>query len=147
MSVLGGKITTYRKLAEEAVDKIDALFHKNPHHWTAGKKLPGGDIEDNDLQRFIDEHATIFPFLSRALIKRYAKTYGTCMNIILDGVKSLDDMGVEIGGGVYGRELDYLIAYEFAKTGEDVLWRRTKLGLHLDAEICSAIENYMKEHA
>lgn len=145
LSVLGGKITTYRVLAQQAVDMIDKQFHKSPHHWTASEKLPGGDIDADDLNVFINEQCTLFPFLSKALISRYAKTYGTCMNIILDGVRDLAGMGEEIGGGVYGREIDYLIAYEFAKTPEDVLWRRTKLGLHLDKASQKAVAKYMKD--
>ncbi len=147
MSILGGKITTYRVLAQEAVDKIDTLFHKKSTHWTANEKLPGGDIKDNDFETYVTEQSAEFPFLSTSLIRRYARAYGTCMNIILDGVISLDDMGAEIGGGVYGRELDYLIAYEFAKTGDDVLWRRSKLGLHLDDDTQKAITKYMKDRA
>jgi glycerol-3-phosphate dehydrogenase len=146
MSVIGGKITTYRTLAQEAMDKIDRLFHKTPNHWTRHEKLPGGDIEGNDFERFVDEQAAAYPFLSRMLIRRYARAYGTCMNIILEDVANLDDMGHEIGGGVYGRELDYLIAYEFARSADDVLWRRSKLGLHLDEETQAAIHDYMEAH-
>ena len=145
LSVLGGKLTTCRVLAEEAVDMIDSVFHKTPRHWTSTKKLPGGDLPDDDISRFVNEQAAEFPFLSRALIKRYAHAYGTCMNILMDGVHSLDDMGRDIGGGVYGRELDYLIAYEFAKTGEDVLKRRSKLYLHLDKATQKAVNDYMQE--
>ena len=147
LSVLGGKLTTYRVLSEEAVNKIDKIFHKKSEPWTAREKLPGGDIADNDFERFVREQTTDFPFLSKTLIRRYARAYGTCMNIILDGVRSLDDMGADIGGGVYGRELDYLRAYEFAKTGEDVLWRRSKMGLHLDKAAIRAVNKYMKDHA
>ena len=147
LSVLGGKLTTYRILAQEAVDMIDHLFHKTPRHWTGQEKLPGGDIEDNDVDRFVDECATDYPFLSKTLINRYARSYGTCMHIILSGAHDLSDMGADLGGGVYGRELDYLIAYEFAKTAEDVLWRRSKLGLHLDSETQKSIAKYMEERA
>ena len=147
LSVLGGKLTTYRVLAQEVVDKIDRQFHKIPHHWTVGEKLPGGDIEDDDLTRFIREKTIEYPFLSKELIRRYARTYGTCMDIILNRAQSLDDMGADVGGGVYGRELDYLIAYEFAKTGDDVLYRRTKLYLHLDKASQKAVHKYMKDHA
>lgn len=146
LSVLGGKLTTYRILAQEAVDMIDAQFRKPPHHWTARKTLPGGDIGDDDMDRFVHEQAAEYPYLSQTLIRRYANSYGTCMNIILDGVRGPDDMGCELGGGVYGRELDYLRAYEFAQTGEDVLWRRSKLGLHLDRETQNAIHQYMEDH-
>ena len=147
LSVLGGKLTTYRVLAQEVVDKIDRQFHKEPHHWTAGEKLPGGDIEEDDLKRFIREKTIEYPFLSKELISRYARTYGACMDIILNRAQSLDDMGMDVGGGVYGRELDYLIAYEFAKTGDDVLYRRTKLYLHLDKASQKAVHKYMKDHA
>jgi len=102
LSVLGGKITTYRVLAEQAMDLIDKQFHKDSKPWTATEKLPGGDIEDNDFDRYVREQCTEYPFLSKSLIHRYARAYGTCMEIILSEVKSLDDMGAEIGGGVYG---------------------------------------------
>ena len=147
LSVLGGKLTTYRILAQEVVDIVDKQFHKEPHHWTHTEKLPGGDIEDDDFERFFREQVTEFPFLSKDLIRRYARAYGTCMNIILSGVQSLDDMGHDLGGGVYGRELDYLKAYEFAQTGEDVLWRRSKLGLHLDEATQKHVVKYMKDRA
>ena len=146
LTVLGGKLTTYRILSQQVMDKIDKLFHKESNHWTGLEKLPGGDIKNNDIHQFIDEQCALRPFLSNALIQRYARAYGTCMNIILDGVKSLNDMGREIGGGIYGRELDYLIAYEFAKTADDVLWRRSKLGLHLDNASQKSVAKYMKEH-
>ncbi len=145
LSVLGGKITTYRVLAEQAMDMVDEQFHKTPHHWTKDEKLPGGDIADNDYARYVREQCMAYPFLSKELIARYARAYGTCMEIILEDVRSLDDMGAEIGGGVYGRELDYLKAYEFAHTGEDVLWRRSKLGLHLDQASQKAVTKYMKD--
>lgn len=146
LSILGGKLTTYRVLAQEACDLLDKEFHKTPKHWTATEKLPGGDIEDDDLEGFINEQAAAYPFLSKSLIRRFAIAYGTCMHIILDNAKSLDDMGRDIGGGIYGRELDYLIAYEFAKTAEDVLWRRSKMGLHIDKATQKAVADYMKEH-
>jgi glycerol-3-phosphate dehydrogenase len=145
LSVLGGKLTTYRVLAQEAVDLIDEQFHNSSKHWTANEKLPGGDIEDDDFERFVREQITEYPYLSKELIRRYARAYGTCMNIILANVRSLDDMGQDLGGGVYGHELDYLKAYEFAQTGEDVLWRRSKLGLHLDEASQKAVIKYMKD--
>lgn len=147
LTVLGGKLTTYRVLAQEAMDKVDRLFHKKPFHWTGHEKLPGGDIPDNDFNKFVEKQAAAYPFLSKSLVRRYARAYGTCMNIILQDIHSLNDMGEEIGGGVYGRELDYLIAYEFAQTARDVLWRRSKLGLHLDKAAQEAIAAYMEGHA
>ena len=145
LSVLGGKITTYRILSEQLVDLVDKEFHKSPAPWTRNAKLPGGDIKNNDFEQFVREQQLEFPFLSQSLIRRYARAYGTCMNIILDGVKNLADMGTEIGGGVYAHELDYLRAYEFAVTADDVLWRRSKLGLHLDKDTQKAIKKYMDE--
>lgn len=146
-SILGGKLTTYRVLAEEVTNLIDRQFNKDPKPWTFMHKLPGGDIPDNDMKRYVREQAATYPFLSQSLIRRYAQHYGTCMNIILNGVTSLDDMGRDLGGGVYGRELDYLRVYEYARTATDVLWRRSKLGLHLDSETVSNIDAYMREHA
>jgi len=144
LSVLGGKLTTYRVLAQEVVDQIDTIFNRKSYHWTAHEKLPGGDIPDNNMARFVKEQYVQFPFLSRTLIHRYAYTYGTCTRTLLKDVQSLDDMGCDLGGGVYGRELDYLHVHELAMTGDDVLWRRTKLGLHLDAEVQKSVREYME---
>jgi glycerol-3-phosphate dehydrogenase len=147
LTILGGKLTTYRVLSEQAVNKIDKQFHNTSAPWTADAKLPGGDITDNNFDRFVREKCMEYPFLSKGLLRRYARAYGTCMDIILNRATSLDDMGADLGGGVYGRELDYLIAYEFAKTGEDVLKRRSKLYLHLDKAAQKAVAKYMKDHA
>jgi len=131
LSVFGGKITTYRHLAEEAVDHLSGM-----ESWTAGKVLPGGNIPDFD--KFLEESVKQHAHLPPDLVRRYARSYGTRMNRILKG-----KMGRDFGGGLFEAEVRYLINNEWARTAEDILWRRTKLGLHVSPETSSALEEYM----
>ncbi|MDP1028435.1 glycerol-3-phosphate dehydrogenase [Sphingomonas sp. KR1UV-12] len=123
LSIYGGKITTYRRLAEHALAELAPLVPMAPA-WTAGAALPGGDMADFDafLRGVEAEH----PDVPRPLLRRLCRAYGTRVSAILDG-----DLGPDLGGGLHTAELDYLVAKEWARTAEDVLWRRSKLGLHV----------------
>jgi glycerol-3-phosphate dehydrogenase len=139
LSVLGGKITTFRKLAEEAVDWIAPLLGNRGGPWTAGACLPGGDLfgerpSNRGVLEFDQWAASMrqrYSFLSPTLVRRYARAYGTRMRILLDGCRSVADLGPEIVPGLYAAEADYLVTHEWASSGADILWRRSKLGLHL----------------
>ncbi|WP_422507046.1 glycerol-3-phosphate dehydrogenase [Stenotrophomonas sp. GZD-301] len=143
LSVLGGKLTTYRALAEEALDRlVPHLPHAGPA-WTAhGAVLPGGDGGDGDAvaARLQQSH----PQLPAALLQRLAGSYGTRAARLLDGAQSLDALGQDHGGGLTQRELDYLVNHEWARTAEDVLWRRTHLGLHLQPAQCDALAAHLQ---
>ncbi len=140
LTVLGGKITTFRALAEKATDKIAHRLGKHAPHWTGTTPLPGGDF-DNGLDAFDADMAKRYPFLEDALRSRLVHAYGTRLETVLGRAKNLEDLGAHYGGGLYQAELDYLKTYEWARTAQDVLWRRTKLGLFLSAAERKALEN------
>ena len=131
LSVIGGKITTYRKLAEDVLKQFGDLFPQAQNPWTAKRSLPGGDILNADFETFEALSAKSYAWLDSATHHRLARTYGTCIHSLLDGANSIADLGHHYGAGLYQKEVDYLIEHEFAQTPEDIVWRRTKLGLHL----------------
>ncbi|MGH6796411.1 MAG: glycerol-3-phosphate dehydrogenase, partial [Methylocella sp.] len=132
LSVFGGKITTYRRLAEDAIKRL-APHLKPPrgNSWTATAPLPGGDMEGGDFGRFLRTLRGKYPWLDVAIVARLARAYGTRVEMILGNARSADDLGIEFGAGFFQAEIDYLIGHEFALTAEDILWRRSKRGLHL----------------
>jgi len=139
LSVFGGKLTTARALALEAMDELGVGELK----FTASTPLPGGDI-DAAFNRALVALATWMP---EALVHRLSRAYGTRLDRLLDGAASMDALGRHFGAGLYEREVRYLVEVEWARTAEDVLWRRTKLGLELSAEEVSALEGWMAENA
>ncbi|MGR7995419.1 glycerol-3-phosphate dehydrogenase [Xanthobacter sp. ZOL 2024] len=145
LSVFGGKITTYRRLAEAALAKL--LPHlpggPAPAPWTAGATLPGGDFPRQGFDTLVGELRRTFPELDPALLRRLARAYGTRAGRLLDGVKGEDDLGEWFGAHLCQREVDYLMDVEWAHSADDVLWRRTKLGLRLSLEEAAALATYM----
>lgn len=149
LSVFGGKITTYRCLALEAVDKLLPALGKPLNsglgeNWTAREPLPGGDIPKADFEGFLRQLAAEYPFLPTALAHRYGRAYGTRARKLLGAAKSLADLGQDFGEGVYEAELRYLRDVEWARSAEDVLWRRSKLGLHTNASTQMAVADWFK---
>ena len=152
LSVFGGKITTYRKLAEEAVDWIAPLLGQTPTGaWTAGAVLPGGDLfgpaPDSrgvlEFERWVAALQRRYAWLPKPLALRYARAYGTRIDVLLAGCRALPDLGAEVAPGLYEAELRYLVMHEWAGTAADVLWRRTKLGLHVSPAAADAIDAWM----
>ncbi|MCL6417442.1 glycerol-3-phosphate dehydrogenase [Aestuariirhabdus sp. Z084] len=141
LSIFGGKITTYRKLAEAAIDRISQYFPQATGTWTETAPLPGGEFTDKESLKV--SLGRVYPWLPEALTTRLVRSYGTLSHQILDGAKSLEDLGQHYGAGLYQREVDYLITREWTHTLEDLIWRRTKLGLRLSAEQCHDLENYL----
>lgn len=133
LSIFGGKITTARRLAEHALDTLAPFFPHMRAAWTAGAVLPGGDIGPGGFDGFVAELSRAKPFLAPRLVRRLAGAYGTRAWRFLETARSLADLGVDLGCGLTEAELDYLRAQEWARTAEDVLWRRSKLGLRFDA--------------
>ncbi|WP_175956399.1 glycerol-3-phosphate dehydrogenase [Burkholderia sp. BCC0405] len=131
LSVFGGKITTFRKLAEEAGDMLCRALGRDAKTWTAGVPLPGGDIANAKFDAFADTFAKRHAWLPAPLARRYARAYGTRAERVIDDAKSLADLGTEIAPGIYDAELRYLRDAEWATRAQDVLWRRSKLGLHV----------------
>ncbi|MCT4715831.1 glycerol-3-phosphate dehydrogenase [Enterobacteriaceae bacterium H18W14] len=133
LSVFGGKLTTYRKLAEHALDKLQAYYPKIGPAWTKGSKLPGGDIT-GDRDDFAAQLRRRYSFLSEGLARRFARTYGSNSELILKEAKSLEDLGENFGHEFYEAELRYLAEHEWVKRVDDAIWRRTKLGMWLTDE-------------
>ena len=142
LSVFGGKLTTYRSLAEKALDQLAPFFPKASSMWTRDARLPGGDMASPEV--YAEQLRERWPGLAAELLSRLARTYGTRTEALLDRVHSTDDLGEHFGGGLYAREVDYLVASEWARTAEDVLFRRTKLGLHVTAKEAERLAAYMR---
>jgi glycerol-3-phosphate dehydrogenase len=148
LSVLGGKITTYRRLAEEAVDRLaPSLNPPRIGRWTADTPLPGGDMEGGNFDQFLSALHAKYSWLDAKTASRLARAYGTRTEVILGGAQSACDLGIDFGAGLTQAEIDYLIAQEFACSGEDILWRRSKLGLHLSSRQIAAVNAYVDARA
>jgi glycerol-3-phosphate dehydrogenase len=132
LSIFGGKLTTYRKLAEHALSKLLPVMQVSTTPWTRGATLPGGDIPRGDLEAFISDQSRRYPYVPPVLMRRLCRSYGTRVERIVGN--RLADLGVEVAPSVYESELTLMRDDEWARTGDDALWRRSKLGLHLDAE-------------
>ena len=132
LSIFGGKITTSRKLAEAALAELLPHLGEARPAWTERASLPGGDLPGAEFAPFLAQFQTAHPWLPAELAYRYARAYGTRAERLLDGRRSLEALGQGFGAGLYEAELDYLRDQEWARTADDVLWRRSKLGLHLD---------------
>ena len=147
LSVFGGKITTYRRLADQAMDRLAEFFPQARPSWTRGAVLPGGDLPDLDRAALARALRAEFPFLPDDLASRLARSYGTRARRILADARSLADLGEDFGAGFHAAEVDYLVAEEWARTAEDILYRRSKLGLHLPPEAVGRLEAYLKRKA
>ncbi|GAB3264785.1 glycerol-3-phosphate dehydrogenase [Chitinimonas naiadis] len=146
LSVFGGKITTFRKLAEEAADRVEEMLHKGSGPWTATAKLPGGDIPAGDFGAFLHNMQDTHPWLPAPLARRYARSYGTRAARLLEGRRSLADLGEEVLPGLYASEIRYLQDQEWATEASDILWRRSKLGLHVPANGLEILDAWLKYH-
>ncbi|GAB3483232.1 glycerol-3-phosphate dehydrogenase [Marinomonas epiphytica] len=144
LSIFGGKITTYRKLALSAMSKLTPYFDQLGPAWTHSKPLPGGDFSVS-LDTYTMELQKSYPFIGAHLAKRLAHSYGSRSHLFLEGKGSLEEMGEHFGSDLYQAEVDYLIEQEWAFTAQDVLWRRTKLGLEVSSEEVSKLEQYMNK--
>lgn len=146
VSVYGGKITTFRRLAEEVVDKILEAHHEDDKRpaWTDNAVLPGGDIPDS-LTHYVIDLMRLYPFLPEDLATRYAGQYGSRIHQLLQGVKSESDLGRHLGSGLYTREVDFLMAQEWAYCPDDILLRRTRLGLSASIGTKQNLTQYMKQ--
>ncbi|TPK69424.1 glycerol-3-phosphate dehydrogenase [Mesorhizobium sp. B2-4-19] len=142
LSVFGGKITTFRKLAEHALDRIAPFFPRMGKPWTAKAHLPGGDIANADFEQFLGDLAGEYPWMPASLLKHYGRLYGTRTRALVGAARSLDELGRCFGKDFFEREAAYLFDREWAVTSADILERRTKHGLHLSAEERVAFEHW-----
>ncbi|MNH29303.1 Aerobic glycerol-3-phosphate dehydrogenase [compost metagenome] len=144
LSVFGGKLTTYRKLAESAMAELKPFFSQMSQSWTAHSALPGGEGMSTP-QALVDDLLTQHQWLAPDIAKRWAVTYGSRTWQLLEGVNGPDDLGQAIGGGLFTREVDYLRETEWAVSTQDILWRRTKLGLFTSATEQRALADYLAQ--
>jgi glycerol-3-phosphate dehydrogenase len=131
LNIFGGKITTFRELAERGLHNIRRFFPKMGGDWTEHAPLPGGDMEHADYDAFRNRMKRDYPWMPRELRRHYGRLYGTRVDRIVAGATSLDSLGRHFGGNLYEAEVSYLVNHEWAQTAEDILWRRTKHRLHL----------------
>jgi glycerol-3-phosphate dehydrogenase len=145
LSVFGGKITTFRKLSEHALDRLKPYFPAMSGPWTAAAALPGGDIAAADFDVFAaglrQDHAA----LPNDVVDHYARLYGTRARHLLDGVRTNTDLGRHFGGRLYQREAEFLQHQEWASTADDILERRTKHGLHLTPQQKQAFTGWIDD--
>jgi glycerol-3-phosphate dehydrogenase len=134
LSVFGGKITTYRRLAEHALEKLSPHLPQMSGAWTERAALPGGDLPGADFSLFLTELRRRRPWLPHDVARGYARRYGTRVENLLNGAKSISDLGRSFGGTLYEREARFLAKEEWATDAEDILERRTKHALHLTAK-------------
>ena len=145
LSVFGGKLTTYRTLALEVVNRLKPYLNFWDADWTHEEVLPGGNIPQCRLDLFIKSLAQRYAWLPEQLLKRYVFAYGSMVDVLLKGANKMDDLGKEFTAGLYAREVEYLCEYEWAETAEDILWRRTKLGINLDDKIHQRLQSWLEE--
>lgn len=131
LNIFGGKITTFRELAERGLHKIADYFPQMKGDWTEHAPLPGGDMPDSDYEAFREKMKADYPWMPRALRKHYGRLYGTRIAQIAGDATALDGLGQHFGGNLYEAEVAYLVQNEWAQTAEDILWRRTKHRLHM----------------
>jgi len=128
LSVFGGKLTTYRRLAERAMEKLQPWFHASGRPWTANTALPGGDRPLNEV---ISQLQTRHPNLPADWLEQLARRHGSRALTLLADVREPKDLGQDFGGGLYEIEAAHFLAHEWAHEADDILWRRTKAGLHM----------------
>ncbi|MGB3246193.1 MAG: glycerol-3-phosphate dehydrogenase [Sulfitobacter sp.] len=143
LNVFGGKITTYRRLAETALKKIAPFFDGADLPWTAGVPLPGGDFPVDGVPALTAKLLVQYPFLTTRWADRLVKAYGTEANLVLGDAKGADDLGQNFGSNLTAREVSWLVDKEFAHTAEDIVWRRSKLGLRLTTQEIELLDRWL----
>jgi len=145
LSIFGGKITTFRRLAEHALEKLSPYIGHRPS-WTARAPLPGADMPGADPHAYETALRQRYHWLPASLAQRYVGAYGTLSERFLAGAQSLADLGQDFGCGLYEREARWLVEHEWAHSAEDILWRRTRLGLHANPEMVQQLTQWLETH-
>ncbi|WP_315920202.1 glycerol-3-phosphate dehydrogenase [Mesorhizobium sp. SP-1A] len=144
VNAFGGKITTYRRLSEAMLEKIEGFLGARGKPWTADAPLPGGDFPATGFDAEVARLRADYPFLERRHAWRLTRLYGTRARILLGSAKSCADLGLDFGADLYEAEVRYLVEHEWAQTAADILWRRTKRGLHFGKEQVARLEAYLQ---
>ena len=148
LSIYGGKITTFRRLAEEALERLAPWLKgdRAKEGWTAKAALPGGDFDVRGLAALANKLQHDYPFLVAAHAQRLARAYGTRTTTLLGDARSMSDLGLDFGATLTAREVIYLIEHEWAVSAEDIVWRRSKLGLRLTTDQIAALDEWLVVH-
>ena len=144
LNVFGGKITTFRELAERGIQRLAKFFPNMGGDWTGSAPLPGGEIENADFVQFAEDLRTSYPWMPRDLLYHYARTYGARTDRVVGAATSVEGLGRHFGARLYEAEVRYLVANEWAQTPEDVLHRRTKQELHMSAAERAAFADWFE---
>ena len=147
VNVFGGKITTYRKLAENVMGRLAPYFPAMSGSWSSGQALPGGDFNLEDKEVLLGKLEALHPFLDAGWATRLMRAYGTDSFAMLEGMNIIEDLGHHFGGNLYEREVLWLMTHEWAVTADDVLWRRSKLGLVMTDAEAAALDRWMASKA
>lgn len=146
LSVYGGKLTTYRRLAEHALEKIAPFYPQLGKAWSGSRPLPGGDLGGADFSTFLAALRQRYSSLDPTWLERLARRHGAATAAVLGDATTTADLGEHFGGGLYAREVDYLMRHEWARAADDVLWRRTKCGLWASAAQRERLAQWMAQH-
>jgi glycerol-3-phosphate dehydrogenase len=147
LNVFGGKITTYRRLAEAALARLAPHFPRAGGDWTAGVALPGGDFAVDGFGALVDSLAQAYPFLSADHARRLARAYGTEAAQILGHARRAEDLGRDFGATLSEAEVRWQMDHEYAREAADVVWRRTRLGLRMTGAEIAALDDWMRAGA
>jgi glycerol-3-phosphate dehydrogenase len=145
LSIYGGKITTARRLAEEALGRL-TRFLQMPPPWTHLAPLPGGDFPWDGVAALAQRARGLWPFLSEAQALRLVRAYGNRLDRIMGAARRPEDLGPRLAGDLTGAEASYLMCHEWAETSDDILWRRSKLGLHVKPDEREALARFIEAH-
>ncbi|MFW2365430.1 MAG: glycerol-3-phosphate dehydrogenase [Desulforhopalus sp.] len=145
LSIYGGKITTYRKLAESVLEKLEPFLPNMGAPWTETNHLPGGDFHPGEFEKKTSDLMSRYPFIDQRHATRLVRCYGTRAFTMTAGLQKESDMGTPFGQGLYAFEVDYLVEREWAECSEDILQRRTKLGLVLSSQEAESLDSYIKD--
>ena len=145
LNVFGGKITTYRCLAESALEEIKKVLPVSAKPWTAGVALPGGDFAVDGVEALLAHVKQRFPFLAERTALRLVRGYGTEVSAVLGHAKTRDDLGQDFGAELFAAEVEWLMDKEYAQSAEDVVWRRSKLGLRMEQKQIAVLDQWIKD--
>jgi len=143
VTVFGGKLTTHRKLAEKVVNRLIPWFPKRGGPWTDTAVLPGGDMPEHDFALYLEGLTQSYAWLPAEHLRGLARRHGSLTPALLEGAGALRDMGRHFGAGLYERELAWFMEKEWARSADDMLWRRTKMGLHLSEDERTAVADWL----
>jgi len=146
VNIFGGKITTYRRLAESMMEIVNELLGKENNHWTENAHLPGGDFRIEDKQKLHGLFMHDYGFLPKGVIRHLLRNYGSKAALILGDANSETELGQNFGHGLYQSEVEYLIENEFVLKVDDILLRRTKLGLRFSQAEKDALDAWLKSY-